>query len=607
MSAQQITYRLKLLDPAAHIFEIQCTVTEPDPAGQKFFLPAWIPGSYMIRDFARHVVSLCAETTTGPVAVHKLDKQTWQCAPVEHSLAVTYQVYAWDLSVRGAHLDTTHAFFNGTSVFLMPLGCEAWPCEVELLAPTDKSLGDWRVATAMQRATATPAGSFGMYTAVNYDELIDHPVEMGTFHSSEFEVAGVRHEMAITGRHHADMGRLCKDVEKICAVHIKLFEELPDIDQYLFLVTAVGNGYGGLEHRASCSLLCSRGDLPHPGDDAIGSDYRKFLGLCSHEYFHTWNIKRIKPEVFTPYELADENYTRQLWAFEGITSYYDDLGLLRAGLIKLDDYLEMLSETATRVWRGQGRHKQSIAESSFDAWTKFYKQDENAANAIVSYYTKGALLALSLDLRIRKHTGNKKSLDTLMQILWQQFGKTGVGVPEGKIEQLASEIADTDFSDFFARHLYGTTDIPLENDLQYIGVQLCKRAACGGDDKGGALPRGQTPLMSSIGAVYADKANGVALSSVTQGGAVQVAGMSAGDLIVAVNDIKANKSQLEQIQRKTAPGDHLRIHAFRRDEMMEFVVTLQAPEESTIFFEALTDVDTTTLTARADWLWKNNS
>jgi predicted metalloprotease with PDZ domain len=239
----------------------------------------------------------------------------------------------------------------------------------------------------MERAGAAPLG-FGRYRAQGSADLIDHPVEMGDFLHTQFLAAGTPHEIAIYGRHRADLGRLSRDLQKVCEEHANLFGELPP-DRYLFLMMVVGQGYGGLEHRDSTSLICSRADLPVPGQTEVTEGYRRLLGLCSHEYFHLWNVKRIQPARIQSSDLSGEVHTRLLWAFEGFTSYYDDLALVRCGLITERDYLDLLAQTITRVMRVNGRTKQSVAESSFDAWTKFYKQDENAPNAIVSYYAKG--------------------------------------------------------------------------------------------------------------------------------------------------------------------------------------------------------------------------
>ncbi len=466
-----IHYQVQPVSPQAHLFEVVLRIARPAPEGQVLTLPAWIPGSYMIRDFARNIVTLHASSGGKRVAAEKTDKQTWRCAAANGELEVSYQVYAWDLSVRAAHLDTTHGYFNGTSLFLKVVGQEHVGCSVEILPPEGEAYRNWRVATTLPVDGAEHLG-FGRYRAADYEELVDHPVEMGAFTFVSFEAAGTPHEIAITGRHQADTERLCRDLQAICEYQIGLFGELPPMERYLFQVLAVGDGYGGLEHRSSTSLICKRTDLPRADDKEVSEGYREFLGLCSHEYFHLWNVKRIRPAVFRQADLSSEVYTRLLWAFEGITSYYDDLALLRSGRIDRQSYLDLLARMITRVLRGSGRLKQTLEESSFDAWTKFYKQDENAPNAIVSYYAKGALVALALDLTIRRHSGGEQSLDDLMRALWRRHGREDIGVGEGDIEALAAEISGADLSGFFDQALRGTADLPLK---ELLGNCSCVR------------------------------------------------------------------------------------------------------------------------------------
>ena len=598
MTAPAVHYTVVPADPGAHLFQVTLRVAAPDPAGQRLWMPAWIPGSYMIRDFARHVVTLEARDAGGPLPVEKLDKQTWRCAPARGVLEVRYQVYAWDLSVRGAHFDQTHAYFNGPCLFLAAAGREDAPCAVTLHPPP--GLDHWRVATTLPRAPGTPLWGFGDYAAADYDELIDHPVEMGTFDLVDFSVAGTPHHVAVTGRHRGDLDRLARDLRRICQTHVDLFGGLPAMERYLFLVTAVGEGYGGLEHRSSCSLLCKRDELPPPGGTAVDEDYRNLLGLCSHEYFHLWNVKRIRPRAFVPFDLTREVHTRLLWAFEGITSYYDDLALARSGVITPESYLELLGRTATRVWRGPGRRLQSIAESSFDAWTRFYKQDENAANAIVSYYTKGALVALALDLTLRRASRDAAGLDDLMRRLWQDYGRTGTGVPEDAVEALAAELAGTPLDDFFARHVHGTEDPPLAELLRDVGVAWHLRPAAGPDDKGGR-PAADIPPVH-LGARLEPGDGGLRVAAVTWGGPAHAAGLAAGDVLVAADGVRATSGGLARRLRYARPGERLRLHAFRRDELLELELVLGAPPADTVYLEFQEDPAPEILARRQRWL-----
>ncbi len=578
-----IRYEIFSSHPEAHLFEVRCTIENPDPSGQKFSLPTWIPGSYLIREFAKNVVRIRAQSGRRMVPIVKLDKSTWRVAPTEGPVTVTMEVYAWDLSVRGAHLDTTHGFFNGPSVFQKVEGREDDPCEVEILPPKGARYRTWRIATAMRRKGAKPYG-FGTYHAANYDELIDHPVEIGVFTLATFNACGVPHDIVISGRHRADMDRLCRDLKVLCEAQIRFFGEPAPMERYVFLVTAVGDGYGGLEHRASTALVCSRDELPRRGVEEVTAGYRTFLGLCSHEYFHTWNVKRIKPAAFTPYDLDRENYTTLLWAFEGITSYYDDLFLVRSGLISRDAYLESVAKSITSVMRGSGRKKQTVAESSFDAWIKYYRQDDNAPNAVVSYYVKGSLVALFLDLLIRQQTGGRKSLDHVMRALWKRHGLKGIGVEENGIERLTDEVTGLKLKRFFDQALRGTSDLPLEKLLATVGIELEIRRAESPADKGGKRASQTDEALAQrvdLGIRITDNGADLKITHVLEGGTAQKAGLAAGDTIVAIDALRVTPKTFESRLGSYRPGETVQLHAFRRDELLVLNVMLAAPPADT--------------------------
>jgi len=564
-----IRYSITSNDCAAHVFDVTLTVDAPAADGQVFSLPAWIPGSYMIREFARNIVQIRGESGGKKVALRKLDKHTWRAAPCSGPLTLSYQVYAWDLSVRTAHLDQTHAFFNGTSVFLRVDGQEQSEHVVDIRRPDGDACKRWRVATSLPELKAKRYG-FGTYVAGDYDELIDHPVELGDFALATFTAHGVPHDIVITGNvPNLDMARLSADLKKICEAQIAFFEpksKRAPMSRYVFMTMAVGDGYGGLEHRASTALICARSDLPVKGKAESTDGYRTYLGLCSHEYFHTWNVKRIKPAMFAPYDLREEGYTSLLWLFEGFTSYYDDLFLVRTGLIDTPDYLKMLSKTINGVLRGSGRRKQSVAESSFDAWVKYYRQDENAPNAIVSYYTKGSLVALGLDLTIRAETNGRKSLDDVMLALWQRFGrdfysrKGGKGVGEDEAEALFEEVGGVKLKRFFDRYIRGTEDLPLDQLMAPFGVAYA-------DVRKDAKP-GMNVRVTRDG----DDAK---LANVYEGGAGQRAGLSAGDRLVALDGVRIPPAGMDGLLARYSENDVVDLHVFRRDELMCFKVKLK--------------------------------
>lgn len=598
-----IQYTVELSNPHAHIYTVTLKIESPNKEGQILSLPAWIPGSYMIRDFAKNIINISAHTNSKPVNINKTDKSTWMVDSIDTPLILEYQVYAWDLSVRSAHFDMTHAFFNGTSLFLMPHGFENEECTVHIEKPCDQAYSNWKATTSLDAKKIDSLG-FGSYLASDYDELIDHPFEIGTHTEFEFLVENKKHKMALTGIHRADNERLKLDLTKICQTHCDMFGELPELNEYIFLTMVTGDGYGGLEHRSSTSLMCSRDDLPLTTEPSEPNNkYRNFLGLCSHEYFHTWNIKRIKPDVFLPYNLRTESYTRQLWAFEGITSYYDELALVRSGVISVESYLELIGQTITRVLRAKGRFNQSIAESSFEAWTKFYKQDESAPNTIVSYYAKGALLALCLDLTIRKETNDKKSLDDVMRHLWNNYGKPSIGLAEGKIESIVSEISGIDLSQFFDSYLYGVKELPLESLLADMGISFKLRPTLSVDDKGGVPAKVNSINNPSIGARFTDNPLGAKITQVFTDESAELSGLSAGDIVIAINDLQVKKSTIDGIINSYSEGEQLRIHAFRRDELKTFKLQLKSAELTSCYLQLDGTADRNVILKKKEWLF----
>ena len=549
-------------------------------------MPTWIPGSYMIREFARCIVSIRAEAGGRSLAIDKLDKHTWRAAyvPDNEALTLIYEIYAWDLSVRAAHLDQTHGFFNGTSVFLAAEGCLNAPCLVDI-QPADGQ--DWRVATTLPCAQGEPGAAqpwgFGLYRAADYFELIDHPVEMGVFTLDHFEAGGVRHSIALSGRHDCDMTRLKSDLGRICQWQIDLFGTPAPMEHYLFLMQAVDEGYGGLEHRASTALIVCRDNLPYPGMKKVSDGYMACLGLCSHEYFHLWNVKRIRPAAFEPCDLSRENYTRLLWAFEGITSYYDNLALVRSGVISVGSYLGLLGKNISSVLKTPGRVRQSVGQSSFDAWTHYYRQDGNSPNAIVSYYTKGALIALALDLQLRQESAGHCSLDDVMRALWRRYGLSGVGVPEEGVFDMVAEIGGSRIACWLRKAVEGTEDLPLEEWLNPFGIRY--RAVPG------------TP---SIGVKLGENKTAACIATAYEGGPAQKAGLSAGDTLIAVDGLRVNGSSLAKMLERRRVGERIEIHAFRRDELMRFELVLAPAPLSAVKLSLKTKSDEVPL--RDAWL-----
>lgn len=589
-------YAIRPADPGAHLFHVVCRVERPDPQGQLFMLPAWIPGSYMIREFARHVVRITALAGGRKVPLRKLDKHTWRAAAVRGPIEVAYEVYAWDLSVRAAHLDPTHGFFNGACMFLLPIGFEHERCTVDILPPAGERYRDWRVATGLAPARGTRRGAFGTYVAADYDELIDCPVELGEFALGRFDVLGVPHEIAVTGRvPRLDMKRLTADLARVCEAHIRLFEPRgrAPFDRYTFLTLAFGAVYGGLEHRNSTALICKRDGLPFAGMKDSTEAYRTFLGLASHEYFHAWNVKRIRPADFVPYDLTQENYSRLLWIFEGFTSYYDDLLLARAGLLTEAQYLETISRTMTVVGQRSGRLKQSVADSSFDAWIKYYRQDENAPNSVVSYYQKGSLVALALDLTIRARTGGKRSLDDVMRLLWKQFKAAGAdytGVAEDDFVQIAEDASGVPLASLIAEWAEGTRDPDYATLLAPFGVHCTRRPAV------------DAAHFALLGLKTADAAGDCRVQHVFDGSPAQTAGLSAGDVLVALDGLRVTPAKFDSLLARYSTGDIVELTAFRGDELMRFTPKLASQPPQKFVLDVDPKAKSVARRQRARWL-----
>ena len=579
-----VSYTLEIRHPHQHLVDVSLQLDAPDPKGQVLRLPNWIPGSYMIRDFSRNIVTITATSKGTPVTLKKIDKSTWQAPEALAELTVHYQVYAWELSVRAAHVDQTHAFFNGTSVFLCPMSLEDQAMSVNMVKPSFDEAEHWQVATGMDDSEVDSAG-FGLRQVENYDELIDHPVEMGDFKKLEFVACGVPHEVVFTGACHFDEERVKRDLKIICESQIGFFGEPAPVRRYVFQIMVVDEGYGGLEHRASTALLISRKNLPVVGDDSTTSDeYLNFLGLCSHEYFHTWNVKRMKPATFEPYQLDAESYTRLLWFFEGITSYYDDLFLVRTGLIDQARYLDLIAKTATRVRRGAGRLTQSVTDSSFDAWHKFYKQDENAPNAIVSYYAKGALVALCLDAELRHRSANKITLDELMKQLWSSWLSNRAGLAEDEPERKAIELLNSshheEMREFFEHCLYSTQELPLESALAKLGAKLEWRQRISHKDAGGVVKVDQSPCVW-LGATFKAASAGVSLTQVFRDGPAEQAGLAAGDVLVAVGKLQVSHESIEAVLNRHRDSRQLIVDFFRLGELRTTTLQITLDESNT--------------------------
>lgn len=592
------------------MYDVTCRIENPAPDGQLVSLPAWIPGSYLLREFARHVVRFTVESSGGKVAFHKVDKHTWRIAPVSGELLVRMSVYAADRSVRGAWLDRHHAFFNGACLFLLVKGQEDAPSIVHVDPPDWLSEsadipavpGHWRVSTGLQRLTGGQ-GEFGAFRAMNYADLIDNPVLMGDLRTVEFLAADVPHAMVICGLADPDGARLQADLARLCTWHIDLFGRPAPFSRYVFLTRVSTEGRGGLEHKTSAVLGCRHDEIPGTGLTADEAGYRRFLGLVSHEYFHAWNVKRIRPAELAGADLSAEAYTPQLWIFEGITSYYDDLALRRCGLISVEHYLEILGRSLTRLYRTPGRRFQTLEEASFDTWIKFYRPDENTPNATVSYYLKGALVALALDLTLRSRTAGTCSLDAVMRTLWQEYGADdSPGLPSGQFEQIATQLSGLDLEGFFEQALRTTVDPPLGILLAQFGVRLHMRSAESDTDQGGQRGRTGERARAWLGIKVEARDGRARISHVVADGPGQRSGLIAGDELVAIGGQRVSPDRWERLINYLPVDKAVQCHIFR-DHQLEAISCLPVPApRDTCYLTLDNEATADSIARRNEWL-----
>ena len=514
-----VHYHIEAASLHAHLWRVTMTIAQPADL-QTLRLPVWIPGSYMVREFSKHLQNLQCRQAHISLTATQTDKATWQvpCDSTE-ALQVQYEVYALDNSVRTSWLDGARGFFNATSLCLMADGATDQAHALDLVRHPD--MQGWNVATGLP-AVAVDRSGFGRYQAAHYDELADCPVEMGAFWSGTFSACGVPHRVVVAGALPSfDGERLLRDSQKICETQLQFWHAAGDpaakhlaatapFAHYVFMLNAVDDSYGGLEHRNSTALIAARRDLPRLNDAKTSDGYTTLLGLISHEYFHTWNVKRLRPAEFARYDYAQENYTTLLWFFEGFTSYYDDLLLRRAGLIDDVAYFKLLTKTANQVLQTPGRMVQTVAQASFDAWVKYYRQDENTPNATVSYYTKGALVALCLDLSLRAQ--GTTTLDAVMRGLWQRCAAGPMA--EADLLAVLHELSGRSWTKEIKAWVHSTRELPLKALLEAQHLQVHE----------------DPPQMAQRLGLRASDAHGtVTIKAVLRGGAAESAGFAAGD------------------------------------------------------------------------------
>jgi predicted metalloprotease with PDZ domain len=562
-----VRYRLAMPEPHTHLLEVEMRL-DGVSGPVELVMPSWTPGSYLMREFPRNVQDFSARDAGGQALEwRKLDKNRWRVEGGSGSgaggtVVARWRVYANELTVRTSHLDATHAHVNGASVFMYAAGREGEPLELEVAAPEG-----WRISTALE-----PVGD-AVFRAPSFDVLVDSPLEIGTHRLFEWEQEGKPHAFAIWGRAFHPVGTLIEDTKRIVEAASAMFGGLP-YPRYLFVLLLAPGGRGGLEHADSTVLLMGR-------DSFHGEQYESLLALIAHEFFHVWNAKRIRPEPLGPFDYTRENYTRNLWVVEGFTTYYTDLLLVRAGLMKPERYLERLAEAIGRHQALPGRHHQSLEESSFDTWIRFYRPDAHTPNAQVSYYQKGALVALLLDMEIRRVSGGERSLDDLMRVLWERYGSVDVGFPEDPaagIQALAEGVCGCRLEGFFERYVRGTEELEVERALEVVGLEMRYGGEKTDGERGEGLvgtlaaphrPADAVLKESRLGVRTTDARDRARVTHVVADSTGWAAGVNSGDEILALDGLRiGGGAELAARVRDRTPGERVALALFRRDELL---------------------------------------
>lgn len=547
-AALSLQYQVAMPQPESHLFEVTLQVQGWQAPVLDLKMPVWTPGSYLVREYSRHVQNFTAQAQQ-PLTWQKLSKNHWRVQTAGQSeITVRYQVFANELTVRTNHLDASHGYFNGAALFFYVAGFQDQPLRVTIQPPYPH----WQVATSLPSA----ADQTNTFEAANFDTLVDSPFEIGQHQLYEFAVLGKLHQFAIWGQGNANVEQILQDMQKIIQTEADLFGGLP-YDRYLFILHLTSQGFGGLEHKSSCSLIYPRFSF-QPEES-----YYRFLQLVAHEFFHLWNVKRIRPKALEVFDYDVENYTPSLWFSEGTTSYYDILIPLRAGIYDARTYLKNLSKEITRYLTTFGRRVQPLSESSLDAWIKLYRRDANSDNSQISYYLKGEMVTLLLDLLIRSRHGNQRSMDQVLQQLWQTFGQPEVGFTPADLQTVIESVAGIELSDFWHRYLDTTEDLLFNQYLEPFGLKVEAESIAG-------LP----PFLGLT--VNGDSGRDV-IRFVEADSPAQRAGIDPEDELLAIDGIRVKSSQLNDRLKNYQPGETLQITVFHQDELRTCPVMLGEP------------------------------
>jgi predicted metalloprotease with PDZ domain len=540
--APDISYTVSMSKPWTHLLEVEMRVK---PAGDRtdLVMPVWTPGSYLVREYARHVQDFAAKDGSGKaLSWQKINKNTWQVASKgAGEVVATYRVYANELTVRTNELNDQHAFWNNAATLMYPDGQIKSPSTLKVVP-----YGSWKIATGLPPM----AGAANTFHAENFDILYDSPFDVSNFKEVSFEVHGVPHRIIMDGEGNYDLERLKVDVPKIVSAAADIFGELPYKD-YTFIVNLRGGG--GLEHLNSTALQFNRNAFRSP------QGYLGFLGLAAHEYFHCFNVKRIRPDALGPFDYTKENYTKLLWMAEGGTDYYAQQLLLRAGFITSEDFLANVANGFENLQLQPGRFQTSVEEASWDAWIKYYRPDENAINNQISYYDKGALVTGLLDVEIRKASNGAKSMDDVLRYLYTEHYKKGRNYTPEELQKIMETMAGKSLDDFFRRYIRGREEIAYNDILGGMGLQV---------NSGGG------PQQAYFGANTTMQGERLTISNIPSNSPAFEQGLNTGDQIVAVDGVRANQTSLQAAINAKKPGDKIKITVFRLDEVRTFDITL---------------------------------
>ncbi len=542
----EIGYSVSMSKPWTHLLEVEMSVKwEQMPEKAEMKMPVWTPGSYLIREYARHVQDFAVKNSAGTeLTWRKTNKNTWQVdTKGATQIVATYRVYANELTVRTNELNDRHGFWNNAATLMFVKDQLAAGANVKV-----NPYGDWKVATGLPKVD----GQNNTFHAPNYDVLYDSPFEVSNFKEVAFQVEGKPHRLIFSGDGNYDGKQTASDVAKIVEQAYKIFGELPYND-YTFIVNLRGGG--GLEHLNSTALQFDRfGFKPK-------TRYQDFLGLVAHEYFHCFNVKRIRPDALGPFDYENENYTRLLWVAEGGTEYYSNLLLRRAGLITDREFLIGKATGIQQLQERPGRFEQSLEDSSFDAWIKYYRPDENAVNNQISYYDKGEIVNMMLDITIRTSSGGVRSLDDVMRTLYNEYYKKGKNYTPADYQKIAETMAGKSLGDFFSKYVRGTIDISYDEIVSGIGLNM--------------KTTGPDANRAYLGADLAEDAAGkLTIRSIPAGSPAYDQGLNSSDQIVAIDGNRASLSFLQSYIGEKKPGDRIRITIFRFDQLREINFTL---------------------------------